>query len=321
MTNNNHELHVVLGTGPLGMAVMQELRSRGKHVRLVNRSGKADVPKDKPIEVVKGDVSDFAKTCEVCQGATVIYNCINAPYTQWPETFPPLMDGIIEVVAATGAKLVCADNLYMYGPVSGSLTEDLPYAATGRKGRTRAQIATTLMIAHESGKVRATIGRASDFYGPRVLNSAVGERVFAAALMGKAADVLGNPDVPHTYTFIGDFAKGLVTLGERNEALGKTWHIPSAKTLTTRQFIELVFKEVGTAPKFRVASRLLVTAMGWFNPTIREVKEMLYEFEEPFVVDHSQYERAFGSDTTPHEEAIQQTVAWYRQHLQAVAVN
>lgn len=320
MTNNNHELHVILGTGPLGMAVMQELRSRGKRVRLVNRSGKADVPKDEPIEVTKGDVSNFAKTYEACQGAIVIYNCINAPYTQWPETFPPLMDGIIEVVAATGAKLVCADNLYMYGPVSGSLTEDLPYAATGRKGRTRAQIATTLMIAHESGKVRATIGRASDFYGPRVLNSAVGERVFAAALMGKAADVLGNPDVPHTYTFIGDFAKGLVTLGERNEALGKTWHIPSAKTLTTRQFIELVFKEVGTAPKFRVASRLLVTAMGWFNPTIREVKEMLYEFEEPFVVDHSQYERAFGSDTTLHEEAIQQTVAWYRQHLQAAAV-
>lgn len=228
-----------------------------------------------------------------------------------------MLNGIIEGAAAAGARLVSAENLYMYGPVSGPLTEELPYAATGPKGRTRAQMATTLLDAHRSGKVRATIGRASDFFGPYVLESAVGERVLGSALTGKAADVMGNPDVLHTYTFIEDFARGLVTLGERDEALGKAWHIPSAETLTTRQFVELVYREAGTTPKLRVASRFLIGAMGLFNPMVRELKEMFYEFDAPFVVDHSRYERAFGSRTTPHEEAIRKTLEWYRQRVPA----
>jgi len=176
----------------------------------------------------------------------VVYNCTNAPYTEWVEKFPPMMAGIIEGVGAVGAKLVFGDNLYMYGPVSEPMREDMPYKATGRKGRTRAQMAEALMAAHRSGKVRATIGRASNFYGPGVTDSVMGEGVFAAALNGKPAQILGDPDALHTYTFIDDFAKGLITLGAREEALGETWHIPSAETLTARQFVEAVFAEVGT---------------------------------------------------------------------------
>ncbi len=316
MTNATHgidELHVVFGAGPLGLAVMRELRSRGKRVRLVNRSGKVAAAKDALVEVIKGDAADTSSARQICNGGAVVYNCMNPPYTEWPQKFPLMLNGIIEGAAAAGARLVSAENLYMYGPVHGALTEELPYAATGPKGRTRAQMATTLLDAHRSGKVRATIGRASDFYGPFVLESAVGERVFGSALAGKAADVMGNPDAPHTYTFIEDFARGLVTLSERDEALGKAWHIPSAKTLTTRQFVELVYREAGTTPKLRVASRFLIAAMGLFNPTVRELNEMFYEFDAPFVVDHSRYERAFGSQTTPHEEAIRKTLAWYRR--------
>jgi nucleoside-diphosphate-sugar epimerase len=304
------ELHVILGAGPLGLAVMRELRARGRRLRLVSRTGKADAPAR--VEIAPGDVTDPHTAHEVCRGASVVYNCLNAPYTHWPELFPKLMAGAIEGAASAGAKLICADNLYMYGPVSGPLTEDLPNAAAGRKGRVRAQIAETLMGAHAAGKLRAAIGRASDFYGPGVLDSAVGERVFAHALQGKPADVMGNPDLPHTYTFIGDFARGLVTLGERDEALGRIWHVPSAPTLTTRQFVQLVYKGSGTAPKLRAAPRPLVTVMGWFVPIIRELEEMLYEFEKPFVVDHSRFAQAFGAQTTPHEVAIRQTLEWYR---------
>jgi nucleoside-diphosphate-sugar epimerase len=223
------------------------------------------------------------------------------------------MDGAIEAAAATGAKLIYADSLYAYGPVSGPLTEDLPYAATGRKGKARAQLAMQLMAAHKSGKLRATIGRASDFYGPGVIQSTVGERVFGFALAGKAASVTGNPDARHTYTFIDDFAKGLVTLGEHDEALGQAWHVPSAETLTTRDFIALIFKELEKPVKIQVAPRWLISLLGIFDPVIREVPEILYQSEQPFVVDHSKFERAFGADTTPHREAIRRTLDWYRQ--------
>jgi nucleoside-diphosphate-sugar epimerase len=228
---------------------------------------------------------------------------------------PPIMAGIIEGAAAAGARLVYGDNLYMYGPVSGPLTEDLPYRATGPNGQTRAKLAVTLLEAHQTGKVRATIGRASDFYGPNALQSTLGERVFVPALAGKAAQVLGNPDMPHTYTFIGDFARGLVTLGERDEALGQVWHIPSAETVTTRRLVEMIFSELGAPTRLAVAPMFAISVMALFNPTMRAVKEQLYQSTQPFVVDHSKFARAFGSRHTPHLEAIRQTLDWFRGYL------
>ena len=308
----NKELHVVIGaSGGLGNAVVRELVDRRKLVRAVNRSGKADVPDG--VEVVKGDVTDTKTARQVCQGATVVYNCANPPYTKWPVMFPPILDGIIEGAASAEAKLVCGDNLYMDGPVEGPILEDLPYNATGRKGKTRAQMAETLMEAHKSGKVRATIGRASAFFGPGVINSPMGKQVFGATLRGKKVQVLGNLDVPHTYTFVRDFSKGLVTLGEREEAIGEIWHIPSAETLTTRQFLELIFEEAGKTPKVMAAPGFLVKMMGLFNPMMRELKEILYEVEKPYIVDHSKYKNKFGEDTTLHREAIRQTLDWYRK--------
>lgn len=310
MTIRTGELHVVVGTGPLGMAVMEELLHRGRSVRMVNRSGQADAPSD--VEVVRGDASDEASISQACKGASIIYNCAKAPYTEWPEKFPPMMNGIIHAAAKEEAKIVYGDNLYMYGSEYEVLTEDLPNGATGRKGRTRAQMAQQLLTAHQSGKVRATIGRGADFYGPRVMESSLGERIFQAALDGRPAEALGNIDMPHTYLFIRDFAKGLVTLGEREEALGQSWHIPGAATLTTRQLINRVYDMAGKQPKFRIAPKPLVSLLALFNPDMREIKEMLYLFEKPFIVDTTKYEKAFGLNTTPHELAIAETLDWFK---------
>jgi nucleoside-diphosphate-sugar epimerase len=311
--SNNQELHVIFGTGPLGLAIMEELLARGKRVRMINRSGRAEVPSG--VEVVQGDALQWQGLLPHCEGAAVIYNCTNAPYTQWPEKFPPILNGVIETVAAVGAKLVSADNLYMYGHVDGPLTEDLPYAASGRKGRTRARMAQTILEAHAKGRIRATIGRASNFYGPRVLDSVAGKGMFQAILEGKGAQVLGNIDLPHTFTFIRDFAKGLVTLGEREEALGEAWHIPSAETITTRQFVEMVAQEAGSAPKFKPAPRLGIVLLAPFVPFMREVKEMLYEFEKPFIMNHTKFESMFGNHSTPHRDAIRETLDWYRKQM------
>lgn len=185
---------------------MRELKRQGRHVRLVNRSGKVDAPSD--VELVAADASNPESAKKAASGAAVVYHCAVPPYAEWPRQAPPLMEGIIEASASTDARLVYGDNLYAYGPVSGLITEDLPYRSAGPNGRVRAQVATTLMEAHRIGKVKATIGRASDFYGPYVLQSLVGERVFASALKGKPAQVLGNPEIPHTYAFIDDFARG-----------------------------------------------------------------------------------------------------------------
>lgn len=309
---SNTELHIVFGTGPLGRAVIRELVAQGKHVKVINRSGQmSDTPTG--VEVVAGNATDPASVRSVSQGATVVYHCAQPGYTHWPKDFPPITNGIIEGLSGTETKLVFGDNLYMYGSVNGPITENLPYRATGHKGRTRIAMANAVLEAHRSGKIRATIGRGSDFYGPYVTDSTVGEIVFGAVLAGKAVTTLGNSDLLHTYTFIDDFGRALVTLGMRDEALGQAWHVPNIGTTTTRVFIDLVAKEIGKPAKVSKVSRPMVMLAGLFNPTIRETQEMLYEFEEPYIVDSSKYEKAFGKQVTSYEEGIRQAVAWYQK--------
>jgi nucleoside-diphosphate-sugar epimerase len=227
---DNEELHVIFGTGAMGMAVMDALMQSGRRVRMVNRSGRASVPEG--VEVVGGDAADPTFTREVSAGASVVYFALNPPYDKWPELFPPLQAGVLEGAASTGAKLVAVENLYMYGPPGGHpLTEDLPLAPNTRKGTVRARMSNELMEAHTSGRVRVAIGRASDFFGPRVIASAAGEQVFGRAVEGNSAQVAGDPDQPHTYTYAPDIGRGLVILREREEALGQAWHLPSPSLL------------------------------------------------------------------------------------------
>ena len=256
--SDNEELHLVFGTGPVGLAVMDELVGKGKRVRMVNRSGRASVPEG--VEVIGGDAADPTFTRGASEGASVVYFALNPPYDKWPELFPGLQAGVLEGAASAGAKLVAVENLYMYGPTGGRpLTEDLPYAPNTRKGRVRARMSRELMEAHTSGKVQVAIGRASDFFGPSVLASAAGEQVFGRAVAGKSAQVAGDPDQPHTYTYSPDIGRGLVILGEREEALGQVWHLPSPETVSTRRLVEMIFEEVGKPARVQAAPKILLT--------------------------------------------------------------
>lgn len=314
------ELHVVFGAGPLGRSVVEELVRRGKRVRVVSRSGKmAEAPAG--AELAAGDLYNSGVVRDLTQGAAVAYQCAQPHYWEWPQKFPPLQAAILEGLTGTGTKLVIGENTYMYGDTDGRpLTEDLPHAAHTRKGKVRAAMSEAALAAHRAGRVPVAIGRGSDFFGPWALGSSHGERVFYPALEGKAASFGAKLDLPHTATYIGDFGKALVILGERDQALGQAWHVPNDRPeITQRQFAELVYREAGQPVKASGVSRWMMAIVGLFIPGARESVEMMYEFEKPFVVDSGKFERAFGVKATPIEEAIRATVAWYRAHPQARA--
>ena len=305
-------VHVIFGTGLLGMAVQRALTADGRAVRMINRSGKG--PAIAGVEFLGVDTLDSEAMDRACAGASVVYQCASPPYHRWDELFPPLQGVILEAAARAGATLVIAENMYMYGDTDGRpLTEDTPMTATTRKGRTRVMMTEAALDAHREGEVRVAIGRGSDFFGPGVLRSAMGERVFPRALGGQAASLLGDIDLPHTYTFIDDFGKALVTLGDREEALGRVWHVPNAATVTTREFVTMVYEEIGAPPRMTAAGRTLLRLFGVFSAGAREMVEMMYEFEKPFIVDSGAFERAFGARATPLRDAIRSTVAWYRE--------
>jgi nucleoside-diphosphate-sugar epimerase len=316
----SHPRHVVLGAGTIGTTIAEQLVAAGESVRVVTRSGRN--PGIAGVETAAADLTDPAAVRGVAAGAHVAYFACQPAYTDWPKGFPPLAEGVLGGLGGSGTRLAVVDNTYMYGPTGGRpITEDLPYAATTRKGLARARLAERFMAAHAAGDLPVVIARASDYFGPRGTATSVGDRFFPPLLAGKAVQVLGDVDAPHSNTFVPDFARTLIELGWRDEALGEVWHVPTAPAVSQRRFAELAAEAAGLpAPKLSSLSKPMLRLAGLFVPPAREMIEMAYEFEEPFLLDCSKIERAFGLRPTPLEEALAETVAWWRAHAaEAVA--
>ena len=303
--------HVVFGTGQVGHPLVEQLVAKGYDVVAVNRDGRGDFP---GAQVVGGEATDPAFTSAVCEGADVVYFCLNAMnYERWTEEFPPLQRGVLAGAASAGARLVVLDNLYAYGPPRGQrLVETMAANPTSAKSATRAAMTKELLAAHASGQVEVVIGRASDYFGPGATRSALGETVFGTALTGKTAQVMGDPDQPHSYSYTPDVAAALITLGTAPEVTGQVWHLPVVETHTTRQVIEAVYRLEGQKPRIMAAGRMTLRAIGLFKPAMREYLHTLYQFTDPWVVDDTRFRARFGDRSTPLDEALATTLAWYR---------
>jgi len=301
--------HVIVGAGPVGSSTALLLADAGHDVRLVTRSGGG--PGDPRIEQVALDASDDAALTRVTDGAAALYNCANPAYHRWPTDWPPIAASLLSTAETTGAVLVTMGNLYGYGPVDHPMTEADPLATTGTKGQVRAAMWRDALAAHDAGRVRATEARASDFVG----NGANGhlDRVVPRVLAGKGARVLGDPDAPHSWTYVPDVARTLVVLGADERAWGRPWHVPSNPPCSQREAIAELARAAGVAPvKVGTVPPWALKAAGVFSPLMRELQETRYQFDRPFVLDSSAAITAFGLEPTPWDEVVSATVAWYR---------
>ena len=310
--------HLILGAGQVGPEIARQLAAAGESVAIATRSGRD--PGIPGVTGVRVDASDPAQVRDAAVGVPITYFACQPAYTDWPKGFPPLVEGVLGGLRGTGTRLVVVDNLYAYGPTGGRpITEDLPLAATTRKGAVRARMATRFMEAHRAGDVPVAIGRASDFFGAGAVESFAGERFFAPILAGKTVRVVGDPDALHSHTYLPDFARALIELGRRDEALGEVWHVPTAEAVSVRRFAQLAAAAAGTTPKIARTSKPMVRLAGLFVPILREIPELWYEFAEPFVLDSSKIQRSFGLRPTPLEESVPATVEWYRHRAATAA--
>ncbi len=313
-------LYVVLGgSGGIGRAVTVEALRRGHRVRSVSRSASSarDLPAgSQPLDV---DLSTAAGAAAAVAGATVVVHAAQPPYTRWDKEFGSLTSRVADATAAVGAKLVFADNLYMYGPQRDgrALTEITPALATDTKGRVRATMAADLLARSDRGELLVAIGRASDYYGPHGTTSALGEAFFKSALRGKTVNTMGSEDVPHTMSYLPDIASGLVTLAERDNADGHAWHLPAAEPLTTRQFADLVAAEIGRPIKIRASGAGTLRVLGLAVPMLKELAAVAYQWELPFIVNSDAYLTTFPDaiSVTPHAQAVAATVRWWGELL------
>ncbi|WP_030677938.1 NAD-dependent epimerase/dehydratase family protein [Streptomyces rimosus] len=305
-------LHVVLGTGPAGLTLAQVLLRQGFRVRTVDRTGRTVLP---GAEAVAADLGSPDAAREAVRGAEVVYHCVNVAYELQVEVMPALQKVIVEAVAAAGARLVVMDTLYPYGPSGGEpLTEDSPWRATSRKGRMRAELDEAYLAAHEAGRLPVVLARAADFYGPRVLNSTLGATTFPPALTGGTVMAIGDLDLPHSFTYIGDVARGLARLGQEPNEYGRAWHLPTAPAPTVREVLDLVRECAGTA----FGTEVLTEPRAWgpFDETfMAEYAELFYQHTEGQTMVSDAFEQRFGMAPMPLRAGIGATVDWYRGWL------
>ena len=310
-----HEgLHVILGAGgAIGAPLAAELLARRAKLRTVSRSGRGPAG----AEALRADLMQRDEVLGAVAEGSTVYLLAGLPYDRrvWRAQWPVIMDNAIAACAARGARLVFFDNVYMYGRVEGPMTEATPVRPSSEKGKVRAAIAMTLLEAAAAGRVRALIARAADFYGPHAEKTSVPSLLILQRLAaGKPARLLVNADARHSYTYTLDCASALYPLAEADDAYGQVWHLPTARpALTSREFVEIVARELGVPPRLSVSPRWAMRAGGLFNVLLREGGEMLYQNEHDYVFDSSKFERRFAFTPTPYDRGIRESVRSLRE--------
>ncbi|MEI4270228.1 NAD-dependent epimerase/dehydratase family protein [Klenkia sp. LSe6-5] len=299
-------LHVVVGKGPVGSAVADELLAGGHRVRVLSRSGGTSTADVEHRRVEAGDPRALA---EAARGADAIYNAVNPAYHRWAADWPPMAAALLTAAERSGAVLVAMGNLYVHGRPTGPMTADSPLAATDTKGRVRARVWTDMLAAHDAGRVRVAEARAADFIGPTVpaAHSHV-TRQLQTLRRGRRAWVVGDPDVAHSWAYLPDVGRVLAVLGTDPRAWGRPWVVPSTPPRSQRQVLTDVAAAMGARPA-RVSGLPwpLLRTLGVAVPQMRELVAIRHQWDAEFVVDGSGTTTTFGIEPTAWDEVCRAT--------------
>jgi nucleoside-diphosphate-sugar epimerase len=307
-------MYTILGAGgSISNEFLKLLAARNLPFRTVSRHVAASPG---AAESKAADLTKHEETVQAVSGSDVVFLLVGLKYDHkvWAEHWPRIIDNTVDACRRAKAKLVFFDNVYMYGKVRGPMTEATPYNPTSKKGEVRARIATSLENEWKSGELTAMIARSADFYGPGAKNGIANVLIFEPLNKGQKAMCLVSDALPHSYTYVPDAAQALLKLAETPSAWNQVWHLPTTpQPPTGREFIHAAAEAMGVAPKYSILSRTMVKLGGFFNPTVREVHEMLYQNDSPYLFDSSKYAKAFGFAGTAYADGIRQSAAFYKQ--------
>ena len=263
-------------------------------------------------ELFKADLTIPGIVDEAIAGSEVVYLVVGLEYrlNVWEETWPKLMKSVIDACIRQNARLVFFDNVYMYGLNEiGHMTETSALNPPSRKGAVRNQISQMLMDEVKAGRLMALIARSADFYGPGNEKSFLNEVVYKNLKNGKRANWFMNADARHSFTYTPDAAKATAILGNTADAYNQVWHLPTHKnTLTGREIACLFAKEMNVKCKISVMPMFLIKALGLFIPLLKEMPEMMYQYDRDYFFDSSKFDARFNFRTTTYEEGVRQTV-------------
>ena len=297
-------MQTILGsTGPIGTELAKQLIHYTDKIRLVSRNPKKVNPTD---TLLAADLTNAEDVDKAIAGSQIAYLTVGLEYKihVWKQTWPTLMRNAIEACKKHDCKLVFFDNVYMYDrDFLSNMTEETPIRPTSKKGEIRAEIAELLLNETRKGNLTALIARSADFLGPT--NSVLIETVYKNFKKGKKANWFADANKVHNFTFYTDAAKGTAILGNTQTAYNQVWHLPTDKArLTGKQWIELFAEEMNVKPSYMVVPIWLTGIIGIFVPMMKELKEMMYQYDRDYFFDSSKFEKAFNYKTVTAAEAV-----------------
>jgi nucleoside-diphosphate-sugar epimerase len=306
-------LYVVTGAGPVGWTVAKQLAEQGARVRVLTRSGSG--PDHPQIEKMKADVSNPGMLGDAFEGAAAVFHCIHgSSYSAaaWQRELPAAEQAVLAAAGEAGAAVVFPESLYAYSNPQEVMTEASPREAAGGKRGIR----TALLRARAATPTNTVSVVAGDFFGPRVRMAHAGERMVPAILARRPLQVVGSTDQPHSFTYVPDLAAAMIRAAGKPELWNRVLHAPTNPPLTQRQIAQAFAGAAGVpAPKVRAVRGWAVRALGLFSPDMRELGEMLYQFQRPFVMDSQASEEQLDLHPTPLHAAARETVEWWRAEL------
>lgn len=299
-------LHTILGAGgAIANSLLDVLTTHNEPVRLVGRH----VQPTPRAQTVRTDATQFDQLKTALDGSTVVYLLVGLPYSTevWQQQWPAIMTNTIEVCKRIGARLLYFDNVYMYGLVNGPQTEETPFNPISKKGEVRTQIVTHLLDEMRSGDLTALVARSADFYGPysTLMTSLVNLLLLDKLANDEPAQWFGNAQLPHSFAYTTDMAQALYLLQRDEQAFAQTWYLPTAPNPPTwEDMVRLAAPRFGAQPNVFVINRDMLASLMVDNPLLAEVYEMLYQYEEPYIVDSTKFNRAYEFIPTPYAEGI-----------------
>jgi nucleoside-diphosphate-sugar epimerase len=304
---------VVFGYGPTGRATVARLLREGREVAVSQRNKPSDLPEGAAFIASDAIVRDAV--IAAAKGADQIVVAIGVPYVGkvWQETWPRAVGNFVAACETTGARMVFIDNLYMYGPQSAPLIEATPLSNYGVKPAARSVATRIWMEAAAAGRVRVASLRPPDFYGPGTGNSFLGDTSIGAMANGKAAMFIGSPDIRHDYAYVPDIGRAAASLlAAPDDAFGQVWHMPCAPTRTTREILAIAAEALGVPLRIRSIPEWSLPPLGLVSPFMRELREMRFTFDRPYLVDATKFKNRFWSDSTPFETGVRETALAFR---------
>jgi len=301
-------MQTILGAnGTIGSVLAKELAIYTDKIRLVSRSPRKVNETD---ELFPADLSNPSIVDQAVSGSDVVYLVVGFDYKLkiWEEQWPRIMRATLDACIKYKTRLVFFDNVYSYDINSiPHMTEDSPYNPPSKKGAVRKQIAQMIMDEVKSGRLLALIARSADFYGPDNKNSMVTQMIYNNLLKGKSASWPVDKNKKHSFTFTPDAAKATALLGNTNDAYNTVWHLPTDKnSLTGSQIIELFAREMKVSSRSSVVPVWMFNIIGIFVPVMKELSEMMYQYDRDYFFDSSKFDKRFK--TTSYQEGVRITV-------------